>query len=87
MVNWYYVTYELADSGINGNFLRQGVWYLLFAFQKVIVIGIAFALASRELLLRPIAVPERVQIENQKPKSSAVPAGESIDEIFGELKK
>ena len=87
MVNWYYVTYELAESGINGEFLRQSVWYFLFAIQKVIVIGIAFALASRELLLRPIAVPERVQIENQKPKSSAVPAGESIDEIFGELKK
>ena len=48
---------------------------------------IAIALASRELLVRPIAVPERVQIETQKPKSSAVPAGESIDEIFGELKK
>ena len=85
--NWYWATYEIADSGFRGDFLRFGVWYLLFAFQKIIVIGIAIALASRELLLRPIAVPERVQIETQKPKPSAVPKGESIDEIFGELEK
>jgi len=53
----------------------------------LIVIRIAIALASRELLLRPIAVSERVQIETRKPKSSTVPVGESIGEIFGELKK
>jgi hypothetical protein len=36
--------------------------------------------------VRPIAVPERVQIEMQKTKFSNVPVGESIDEIFGDLK-
>lgn len=87
VVNWYLTTYEIMDSGLSASFLNQALWYLLFAFQKLIVIGIAVALASRELLIRPIAVPERVQIEAQKSVASNVPVGESIDEIFGELKK
>lgn len=87
VVNWYLVTYEITESGLNGSFVNQVVWYLLFAIQKLIVIGIAVALASRELLIRPIAVPQRVQIETQKSSSSNVPVGESIVEIFGELKK
>ena len=86
VLNWYWVTTELADSGLSGTFFNQAIWYLLFALLKILVIGIAFAVASRELLVRPIAVPERVQIENQKPISSNVAVGESIDEIFGELK-
>ena len=87
MVNWYLISYEVAESGFGGSFPRMAVWYFLFAIQKVIVIGIAVALASRELLVRPIAVPQRVQIEAQKSVKSNVPAGETIDEIFGELKK
>lgn len=87
LANWYCITYEVTESGIDGGFIRVAVVYMLFAIQQIVVIGIAFALASRELLVRPIAVPERVKIESQKPKSNAVPKGESIDEIFGELKK
>ena len=87
VANWYLVTYEIAESGLSGRISNVIVWYLLFAIQKLIVIGIAVALASRELLVRPIAVPERVLIENQKSRVSNVPVGETIDEIFGELKK
>ena len=86
-VSWYLVCFEVAESGMNGSFSRIAVWYFLFAIQKLVVIAIAVALASRELLVRPIAVPERVKIEAQKSAVSSVPVGESIDEIFGEIKK
>ena len=86
VANWYGIVIELAESGFSGNMVRIVPLYLLFAVQKIVVIVIAIVVASRELLVKPIAVPERVQIEAQRPKPSLVPKGESIDEIFGELK-
>ena len=85
--NWYVMVFDVAGvQGSGQTLVRQAIWVFAFFVQAVLVIGIAFAFASRELLVRPIAVPERVQIEMQKTKFSNVPVGESIDEIFGDLK-
>jgi len=69
------------------DFIGHAMLYFLFAIQKLVVIGIAVTIASKELLVQPIAVPERVLVESQKSSASNVPQGETIDEIFGELKK
>jgi ABC-type transport system involved in cytochrome c biogenesis permease component len=82
VLNWYWSTVEISQGN---NFYAQLVWFAMFALQAVIVILLAFRLASRELLYRPIAVPQRVALELQAKPSSVLPVGESIEEIFGEL--
>lgn len=90
-LNWYLTPYSILDSGVNWSsspltFLFSTLSYFLFFLQAFAVIAFAIALASKELLVKPIEVPERVRIEEEKPKERKLAVGESIDEIFGELK-
>ena len=63
------------------------VSFAAFFLQAIVVIVIAVALSSKELLVKPIEVPDRVKIEhNKNSQKRALPKGESINEIFGELK-
>jgi len=80
--NWYWATVEISQGQ---SFDRQILWFAMFALQAVMVILLAILVASRELLYRPIPVPERVAIELQAKQSNVLPEGESIEEIFGEI--
>lgn len=83
--NWHWTTWDIGDDNVM--FGSQVVWIFFFVIQALLVTIIAMVIASKELLCKPIAVPERVAIETEKkhPKQS-LPPGESIDEIFGEVK-
>jgi hypothetical protein len=82
VVNWYWATAEISQGSTFGTQIH---WFAVFALQAVLVIFLAMLFASRDLLCRPIAVPERVAIELQTKKLNTLPVGESIDEIFGDL--
>ncbi len=82
LLNWYWTVYEFGSR--NGNSWTD-VLLVFFLIPSGVLIMPAIVLASRELLQLPLAVPERVIIDQQKPVAR-LPAGESIDEIFGELK-
>ncbi len=79
--NWYWTTVEIIDGPGFGDSL---IWFGLLAVPAAFVILLALLLASRDLLYHPIPVPERVLIDQQKPKLQ-LPAGETIEEIFGNL--
>ena len=83
VMNWYWAVVDISQGQTFGNQLH---WFAIFAIQAVFVIGVALIVASRELQYRPIEVPTRVAIEMQKKQTSQLPAGESIEEIFGELR-
>lgn len=79
--NWYWAVFDISEGS---SYLTQLVAVGLLAVLAQLVIVIAILVASRDLLSKPIAVPERVKIEQQRaPKQLA--KGESIDEIFGIL--
>ena len=81
VIHWYWTTMEVANGA---GFYVQSVWFFMFAMAGLSVIVSAILIASRELLQRPIPVPQRVLIDKKKPERQ-VPAGESIEEIFGEI--
>jgi ABC-type transport system involved in cytochrome c biogenesis permease component len=83
VVHWYWTVMEVADGS---GFYAQTGWFFLFAMGGLAVIVSAMLVACRELLQRPIPVPQRVLIDKKKPEKRALPAGESIDEIFGEIR-
>ncbi len=88
LLNWYWVVAEVFEgTSFEQIFVECGVVAVALLLQAVVVIGFAFAFASRELLVAPIPVPERVKIDSLKLPTSNLPEGESINEIFGELKK
>jgi hypothetical protein len=64
---------------------QWAIFFIVFGIQAVIITGWAIMLASQDFLMGPIATPERVLIESKPVKINALPVGESIDEIFGEL--
>lgn len=78
--NWYWTVFEFSDDGGGGNL----AWFWLLFVAGLPIIAGAMLVASKELLQRPIPVPERVLIDQQKPVVK-LPAGESIAEIFGEI--
>lgn len=84
VANWYWAT---VDTSQRGTYLEQWPLFILFLLQVLFVTAIAFVVASRELLQRPIAMPQRVAIEIQesRTKGTAIAKGESIAEIFGDL--
>ena len=84
VANWYWATIDISQQK---TYFEQLPLFVLFAVQMVAVILIATVVASRELLQRPIPVPSRVALELQIRKQSSLAQGESIDEIFGELKR
>lgn len=78
--NWYWTIGELFRSSPS-----EHLYWLLLLIGPVAVSTLwAMLQASKELLYRPVPIPERVKIDQQKPVVQ-LPAGESIDEIFGEL--
>ena len=78
--NWYWTSVELLNRGPSPDL----AWtYLMFPVLVAIVLWAMF-LAARELQSQPVPVPQRVLIDRQTPTTS-LPAGESIDEIFGKL--
>jgi hypothetical protein len=79
--NWYWAVFDISERS---SYLTELGAVGLFALLALMVTVIAILVASRDLLSKPIAVPERVKIEQQRaPKQLA--KGESIDEIFGIL--
>ncbi|MFK7767474.1 MAG: ABC transporter permease [Mariniblastus sp.] len=83
--NWYWSIWELDQNSVL--FSTHLIWHYLFWGQAILVIGFAMGIASRELLCKPIAVPERVAIDLEKRQEKRLlPAGESLDEIFGEAR-
>lgn len=81
VANWYWATIEFSKG------TPHAFWFALFAVQAFVVIAFAFMVASRELLHKRIAIPERVAIDiESRKKIKTLPKGESIDEIFGELR-
>lgn len=82
VVNWYWATVDISQGR---SFSAQLLWFGLFAVQAMVIILVALIIAARELLCRPIPVPERVAVELQTRKSKMLPVGESIEEIFGDL--
>ena len=81
--NWYWAT---ADISQGDTYFTQLPLIILFMAQALIVTLIAFVVASRDLLQRPVEVPQRVAVELLQERPSTLAKGESIDEIFGELK-
>ncbi|MFT5304339.1 MAG: hypothetical protein ACI87E_004779 [Mariniblastus sp.] len=76
--NWYWAVFDISERS---SYLTELGAVGLFALMVTVI---AILVASRDLLSKPIAVPERVKIEQQRaPKQLA--KGESIDEIFGIL--
>lgn len=82
VMNWYWATVDISEGK---TFVTQLPWFVVFCIQAIAVILLAMSSASRELLCRPIAVPDRVAVDLQSKKSNRLPAGESIEEIFGDL--
>jgi hypothetical protein len=78
--NWYWMFGELLRSGRTLNQL----WLFAFVLPTSAFVLIAMLVASRELTLTAVAVPERV-LEDSQPLEPKLPVGESIDEIFGKL--
>jgi hypothetical protein len=78
--NWYWMFGENLRSGRS----IDEAWIVMFVLPMSLIIGIAVFKASKELLLNPVAVPDRV-LEDSKPVEPELPPGESIEEIFGEL--
>lgn len=78
--NWY-----AMSAGIDFSDNRFSSWLFMFGVPASVVIFLAVFVASKELLSRPIAVPERVAIDLEEVKPRSLPLGESIGEIFGEL--
>jgi ABC-type transport system involved in multi-copper enzyme maturation permease subunit len=76
--NWYWTTYEFSETR-GGSYMA---WFGLLLLPGLLLIFTAVVVAARELLHRPIPVPERVMIDRRKPIVK-LPAGESIDEILG----
>ena len=81
--NWYYAGIETAIGTSAATILP---WIGLVLVVASVPVFIATKIASRELLYRPVKTPERVVIETSVNKERTLPVGESIDEIFGELK-
>ena len=82
--NWYWATWEGSEPG---SFLGSG-FGLATAFLvcvALVPIALAVALASRELLSKPGALPRRVLVDDQQiDQSKKSPVGETIDDIFNE---
>ena len=92
--NWYMSLFQLGDnlfsSGGRINLWQDLIFFLPFAAVAIPTTLVAALLAIRELRYRPTAAPIRVTEEIERTKAEryaapALPAGESIDEIFGEL--
>ena len=93
--NWYVGLEKLAGNVFN--FGRSGlrgdmfyIYFVPFAAVSVPTIISATVMAIRELRYQPTAAPARVNEEIERAKAEryaapALPAGESIDEIFGVL--
>ena len=80
--NMFWTIVEIGDAGF-----EVGQWACLFlwAVPTSLVTLAGIAIASRELLYRPMSVPERVLIDTNQSTENRLPPGESIDEIFGEI--
>ena len=92
--NWYLCLDQLGRSIFNGgggsNFWQQLIYFLPFAAVMIPTTLTATLLAIRELRYQATAAPNRVTEEIERTKAEryaapALPAGESIDEIFGAL--
>lgn len=81
--HWYWSVVEISDGSL---IMSNASWMLsiLFFAQALAVSLVAFLVASRDLLDRPIEIPERVAIETKR-NPMRLAKGESIQEIFGEL--
>jgi hypothetical protein len=80
--NWYWAVVDISQGN---TYFDYYFVFLIFVLQASFVILFAFRVSARDLLSQPIAVPERVKVELQK-TPRRLREGESIDEIFGELK-
>ena len=78
--NWYWATWEASEPG---SFSGAGFAFLVCV--ALVPIALAVALASRELLTKPGALPGRVLVDDQQiEQSKKPPVGETIDDIFNE---
>lgn len=84
LLNWYATSVDMAFTGEVSAYF--GIPFLAVVFLIAGVVFWAIRHAVQELLLRPLEIPTRIKIEDDLNKPSAVPKGESIDEIFGEVK-
>ena len=81
--NWYWATTEISQGQ---SYFDQLLFVVPFFGIACATSLVAIVMAARDLLEKPIEVPERVKIElRRNPRKLA--EGESIDEIFGELKE
>ncbi len=83
--NWYWTTIEITDNG----FAEVDVLVAMFAAAMMAAITlIAVISASKELLAEKSATPQRVTWDRKEEKKIETPSkGETIDEIFGEIKQ
>ncbi len=82
LLNWYWTSYEVIDNGWNR---VNPELFTMWGALAGIVILIAVVLASRELLIRPEPLPERVLTDIEEIRKSKLPQpGETIDDIFAE---
>lgn len=81
--NWFASVMEIASDPVAA--AVPPVFYLLAIF-AFCVVSAAVAIASRELRVQAVEVPQRVLLESKKRTKRTLPEGESISEIFGELK-
>ena len=83
--NWYWTSIEITDSGFNA-IPKVLALFVATAMGAVVVISLIFA--SQELLVGKTLTPTLVELDREKEKKiDAPPKGETIDEIFGELKE
>jgi len=80
--NWYW---SVVDISQGRTYFDQLFWIIPFLAVVGGTVLVALYIAARDLLEKPIEVPERVKIELRR-SPNKLGKGESIDEIFGELK-
>ncbi len=82
MYNWYWFFGQVLNS--QGGDYFWFLWKLFVMLPAILVILWAIIVAVRELQLKPLPIPERVRLD-QQPIKCQLPAGETLDEIFGPL--
>lgn len=82
MYNWYWFFGQVFNS--NGDDYFWFLWKLFVMLPAILVILWAIFVAVRELQLKPLPIPERVRLD-QQPIKPQLPAGETLDDIFGPL--